>query len=198
MFSILTTFWKPIAFGILILSILGGLRYYGYTEYKRGYAEMNVKYVACQESFKTEHSRWQAMVDKQQNDLDVLSKKKQEVITETVTIYKDVIKRVEVQKKETTNAIQANIRPTDIVTVPNGFVGVYNSAVEGSRIASGEPNKGSKEVPPNSSGIVGKTTLFDATYFTEVMKGNIDIYNEVAARCTMLIDLVKNIEKAQE
>jgi hypothetical protein len=175
MLSLLTTLWKPIALG---------------------YKEMQVNYIACRDSFAVEVSRWKTEVTKQQVELEELNKKKQEVVTKTVTVYKDVAKKVETIKKETTNEIKASIRPTDIVTVPTGFIGVYNSAIEGSRVATS--NQGKQEVPINPPGVVGKTIVFDATSFTEVMRGNVEVYNEVAARYSALIDLVKGIEKAQQ
>ena len=190
------TFWKPLAIIVVLLSILGGLRYYGYTEYKRGYKEMQVNYLSCKESFTTEVTKWRSEVTKQQQELEDLNAKKQQVITKTVTIYKDVAKKVEVQKKETTNEIKASIRPTDIVTVPLGFIGVYNSTIEGSRIATG--NEGKPEASASTPGVVGKTAVFDALTFTEIMRGNVDVYNEVAARYSALIDLVKGYQEAQK
>ena len=80
--------------------------------------------------------------------------------------------------------------------MPVGFTSVYNHAVEGSRIASGDSPR--QEVSRSSSGVIGKTQIFDAAEFTQVVKGNVDTYNELAVRYNKLVDVVQEIEKLNE
>jgi hypothetical protein len=191
--SLLKQFWLPLTILLVILSALGDIKYYGHTEFKRGYADADRGRIACEASFKIEQASWVAQVQKQQADLEDLAKKKQEVITKQVVIYRDRIKEVEVIKKETDNEIKASINRNDVVIVPVGFTSVYNHAVEGSRVATGDSTK--QEVSRLSSGVIGKTQIFDAVAFTEVVKGNVDAYNELAVRFNKLVDLVQEIEK---
>jgi hypothetical protein len=189
-------FWPFLLALLAVASVLGMLYSYGSNKYKAGFAAGDKGRIACEQSFAIEQASWVAQVQKQEKEYQELEKKKQEVITKYVTIYKEKLKEVAVNKKETTDEIKATIRPNDTVIVPTAFVSVYNHAVEGSRIATGDSNK--KEVPNSSSGVIGKSAIFDATYFTEVVKGNVDAYNELAVRYTKLIEIVKEIEKLNE
>jgi hypothetical protein len=190
---LLQQFWKPLAFGIVILSILGGLRYYGYTEYKRGYKEMQVKYQVCQDNFAVESKKWQEEVRKQKESLKAFEEKKTQTIERNWDVFKETKKKVVLNKKETDNEIKATIRPSDVVLTPLAFVSVYNHAVEGSRASLS--NKGEAKVSGNSGGVESKGVSFDATYFTQVVKGNVDEYNLLANRCNTLIDIVEELEK---
>lgn len=194
--NLLKQFWLPLVLIAVVFSALGALKYYGHTEYKRGYADADRGRIACETSFKIEQASWVAQVQQQQAELAALEQKKQEVITKQVIIYRDKIKEVEVIKKETDNEIKASITPNDVVIVPVGFTSVYNHAVEGSRIASGDSPR--QEVSRSSSGVIGKTQIFDAAEFTQVVKGNVDTYNELAVRYNKLVDVVQEIEKLNE
>jgi hypothetical protein len=171
------------------------LHSYGSNKYKAGFADADKGRIACETSFKIEQASWVATVQKQALELEALNKKKQEVITKTVTVYKTITKEVESNKKETTDEIKATIKPTDVVIVPTAFVSVYNRAIEGSRIATGQADSTRTEDARSSSGTIGQTTIFDATTFAEVVKGNVDTYNEIAARLDRLQEFVKEIEK---
>lgn len=194
--NLLKQFWLPLTLLAVVFAVLGGIRYYGYSEFKRGYADADRGRIACETSFKIEQANWVAQVQKQQADLEDLAKKKQAVITKQVVVYRDKIKEVEVIKKETDNEIKASITPNDVVIVPVGFTSVYNHAVEGSRIATGD--SAGQEVSRSSTGVIGKTQIFDAAEFTQVVKGNVDAYNELAVRFNKLVDVVQEIEKLNE
>jgi hypothetical protein len=194
--SLLKQFWLPLTIVLLTFAVLGGIKYYGYSEFKRGFADADRGRIACETSFKIEQANWVAQVQKQQAELEDLAAKKQEVITKQVVVYRDRIKEIEVIKKETDNEIKASITPNDVVIVPVGFTSVYNHAVEGSRIATGDST--GKEVSRYSTGVIGKTQIFDATEFTQVVKGNVDAYNELAVRFNKLVDVVQEIEKLNE
>lgn len=188
-------FWPFLVALVGVAVVLGMLWSYGNNKYKAGYAEADLGRIKCEQAFKIEQASWVEEVQKQQRDLEALKQKKQEVITKQVVVYRDRIKEVEVIKKETTDEIKANIKPTDVVIVPSAFVSVYNNAIEGSRIATGNTDKGRPEDARHSSGVIGQTTIFDAATFTEVVKGNVDAYNELAARYSKLVDLVEEINK---
>jgi len=194
--SLLKQFWLPLTILALTFAVLGGIRYYGYTEFKRGFADADRGRIACETSFKIEQASWVAKVQQQQAELADLAKKKQEVITKQVVVYRDRIKEIEVIKKETDNEIKASITPNDVVIVPVGFTSVYNHAVEGSRLATGDSTE--KGISRHSSGVIGKTQIFDAAEFTQVVKGNVDAYNELAVRFNKLVDVVQEIEKLNE
>mgnify|MGYP000886380151 FL=1 len=188
-------FWPFLLALVGVAAVLGMLWSYGNNKYKAGYAAGDAGRIACEKSFKIEQANWVAEVQKQQKELAELAAKKQEVITKQVVVYRDRIKEVEVIKKETTDEIKASIKPTDVVIVPSAFVSVYNNAIEGSRVATGSTNSPRTENARYSSGTIGQTTIFDATAFTEVVKGNVDAYNELAARYSKLVDLVEEINK---
>jgi len=192
---LLKQIWMPLALICAVLVAALGVRYWGYTEYKRGRAEVKVELKACQENFTSEVEKWNGIVEKQQKDLEVLASKKNEVITNTKIVYKEVVKKLDENKKDTSNEIKANIRPNDIVVVPNAFIGVYNHAVEGSRIATGTGDSQGKEFSRYSQGTIGTSSIFDAITFTEVVKGNVDKYNELANRCSKLQDIVEKMEQ---
>ena len=193
--EVVKRFWPFLVALVGVLAVLGMLWSYGNNKYKAGYAAADEGRIACEQSFKIEQASWVEEVQKQQRDLEALKQKKQEVITKQVVVYRDRIKEVEVIKKETTDEIKANIKPTDVVIVPSAFVSVYNNAIEGSRIATGNTDKGRTEDARHSSGTIGQTTIFDAATFTEVVKGNVDAYNELAARYSKLVDLVEEINR---
>ena len=192
---LLKQFWMPLALICAVLVAMLGVRYWGYTEYKRGKAEVRVQLEVCQENFTLESKKWFLEVEKQKKDLEELATKKNEVVTQTKVVYKEVVKKLDENKKDTSNEIKANIRPNDIVVVPNAFIGVYNHAVEGSRIATGQGDSTGKEVSRYSSGVIGTSAIFDAITFTEVVKGNVDKYNELANRCSKLQDIVEKMEQ---
>ena len=192
--SLVSRFWPFLVALVAVFSVLGALHSYGSNKYKAGFATADAGRIACETSFKIEQASWVAQVQKQAMELEALDKKKQEVITKYVTIYKDKIKEIYINKKETTDEIKATIAPNDVVIVPSAFVSVYNHAVEGSRLATGTADSPRTEDARYSSGVIGKTTLFDATAFTEVVKGNVDTYNELAVRYNRLVDLVQEIE----
>ncbi len=192
---LLKQFWMPLALICAVLVAFLGVRYWGFTEYKRGKAEVRVQLEVCQENFTLEVEKWNRMVEKQKRELEELAKKKNEVIIETKIIYKETTKKLAENKKETSDEIKANIRPNDIVVVPNAFIGVYNHAVEGSRIATGNGDSQGKEFSRYSQGIIGTSAIFDAVTFTEVVKGNVDTYNELANRCSKLQDIVEKMEQ---
>lgn len=194
--SFVKQFWLPLAILAAIIVALGSLKYYGWKEYRRGVNETMIKVEACETSFKIEQGNWVAQVKRQQEELEAIKQLKQQVVEKKVIVYRDTAKKVEEKKKETDNEVKANIRAGDTVIVPTAFVSVYNSAVEGSRIATG--NEGKQEVSRYSSGTIGTSTVFDATAFTQVVKGNVDQYNELAARYTKLVELVEEIEKLNE
>ena len=193
--EVVKRFWPFLVALVGVLAVLGMLWSYGNNKYKAGYAAADEGRIACEQSFKIEQANWVAEVQKQQRELAELATKKQEVITKQVVVYRDRIKEVEVIKKETSDEIKASIKPNDVVIVPSAFVSVYNNAVEGSRIATGNTDQGRTEDARHSSGTIGQTTIFDATTFTEVIKGNVDAYNELAARYSKLIDLVEEINR---
>lgn len=192
---LLKQFWMPLALICAVLVALLGVRYWGFTEYKRGRAEVKVQLEQCQENFTLESKKWYSEVEKQKKELEELASKKNEVITNTKIIYKEVVKKLDENKKDTSNEIKANIRPNDIVVVPNAFIGVYNHAVEGSRIATSQGDSPREEVSRYSSGVIGTSAIFDAITFTEVIKGNVDKYNELANRCSKLQDIVEKMEQ---
>jgi len=194
--SLVSRFWPFLVALVGVAAVLGMLYSYGSNKYKAGYAAADQGRIACETSFKIEQASWVATVQKQALELETLNKKKQEVIIKTVTKYKEVIKEVEVNKKETSDEIKASIKPNDVVIVPSAFVSVYNRAIEGSRIATGQADSTRTEDARSSSGTIGQTTIIDAVAFTEVVKGNVDTYNEIAARLDRLQELVKEIEKA--
>ena len=107
-------------------------------------------------------------------------------------MFKESKKKVSTIKKETDNEIKATIAADAVVTVPSAFVRVYNHAIEGSRVA--QSNSGDVQVPDYSIGTKAATVTFDATYFAEVLKGNVDEYNALATRCNALIDVVEELE----
>ena len=187
-------FWPFLVALVAVFSVLGALHSYGNNKYKEGFAKADAGRLVCEQSFKIEQASWVAAVQKQQKELEALEKKKQEVITKYVTVYKDKIKEIYINKKETTDEIKATITPNDVVIVPSAFVSVYNHAIEGSRLATSTGDSPRPEDARYSSGTIGQTTIFDATAFTEVVKGNVDTYNELAARYSKLVDLVKEIE----
>jgi hypothetical protein len=193
--SLVSRFWPFLVALVGVASVLGMLYSYGNGKYKAGFADADKGRIACETSYKIEHASWVATVQRQALELDALAKRKQEVIVKTVTKYKEVIKEVEVNKKETSDEIKVTIKPNDVVIVPSAFVSVYNRAIEGSRIATGQADSTRTEDARSSSGTIGQTTIFDATTFAEVVKGNVDTYNEIAARLDRLQELVKEIEK---
>lgn len=184
---------KPVyvfaAIGIAIVAFFG----YGKYQYHQGYKEMEVKYKLCQQEFKTEAEKWHAQVERQKKELKEFELKKEDTVKRNWDVFKTTSKKVKVNKEKTDAAITTSIVPTATVRVPMGFVWVYNSAVEGSRIATGD--KSGSEVPDYSLRPKDETVTFNATYFTEVVKGNVDQYNELATRCGKLIDIVDELEK---
>jgi hypothetical protein len=153
---------------------------------------MEAKYVQCQKDFKTEAEKWNSQVEKQKKDLADLELKKRNTVKRNYDMFKQSSKGVKANKEKTDAAITTSIVPSAVVRVPMGFVWVYNDAVEGSRIATG--NQGGSTVPDYSLRPKDETVTFDAPYFTKVMKANVDQYNELAARCTKLIDVVEELE----
>jgi hypothetical protein len=187
---------KPVLIGVACVAVLGSVWGYGHVQYKRGYAEMEVKYKQCQLDFKTETDKWNAQVEKQKKDLADLELKKKSTVKRNYDMFKQSSKNLKANKEKTDAAITTSIVPSAVVRVPMGFVWVYNDAVEGSRIATG--NQGSSTVPDYSLRAKSETVTFDAPYFTKVMKENVDQYNELAARCTKLIDVVTELETNYE
>jgi len=193
--SLVSRFWPFLVALVGVFSVLAMLHSYGSGKYKEGFASGDKGRLACETSFKIEQANWVAEVQKQQKELAELATKKQEVITKQVVVYRDRIKEVEVIKKESSDELKANIKPNDVVIVPSAFVSVYNHAVEGSGVATGSADQRGSEASRLSTGTIGQTTIFDATAFTEVVKGNVDSYNELAARYTKLVDLIEDLNK---
>jgi hypothetical protein len=183
---------KPVLIGLGVVMFAGSIWGYGRVQYNKGYAEMELKYKQCQLEFKTEADKWNAQVEKQKNDLADLELKKKSTVKRNYDMFKQSSKGVKANKEKTDAAITTSIVPSATVRVPMGFVWVYNDAVEGSRIATGQ--QGGSSVPDYSLRAKGETVTFDAPYFTKVMKENVDQYNELAARCTKLIDVVVELE----
>jgi hypothetical protein len=183
---------KPALYIAIALGIGVAIWGYGHTQYRKGYQEMEVKYLQCQKDFKQEVDKWNAQVEKQKQDLKEFELKKKDTVKRNWDVFKDTKVKVKVNKEKTDAAITTSIVPSAVVRVPMGFVWVYNDAVEGSRIATGQ--QGSSSVPDYSLRPKDETVTFDASYFTKVMKGNVDQYNELAARCTKLIDVVTELE----
>lgn len=183
---------KPVMIGIAAVAVVGSIWGYGRVQYNKGYAEMELKYKQCQLDFKTEVGKWNAQVEKQKNDLKEFELKKKSTVKRNWDVFSGVKQNVKVNKEKTDAAITTSIVPSAVVRVPMGFVWVYNDAVAGSRIATGD--QGGASVPDYSLRAKDETVTFDAPYFTKVMKSNVDQYNELAARCTKLIDVVNELE----
>lgn len=190
--ELLRTFWKPFAVALVVAGLVGGVYYWRHQAYLEGYREAEAKYLECQHNFEIESKKWHAEVEKQKKELEAAKTEKKEIVRRNFDMFKESKKKVTEIKKETTNEIKATIASDDVVTVPRAFVVVYNHAVEGSRVAEG--NSGEVQVPDYSIGTKATPVTFDATYFAQTVKGNIDTYNELAARCNALIDIVEKLE----
>jgi hypothetical protein len=191
--GLVKTFWKPIAGILAVLAVFGSLKYWGHTKYEEGLAVGEAKYEECNKNFGIQKSLWDKQVEQQKRELVAFEKDKQSIIDSAASKYNQLSRKVATNKQETTNEIKATIQPTDRAIVPYGFVSVYNHAVEGSRIAQGISSQAN--VPDYSTGVESKVVTFDATYFTTVIKSNVDEYNSLAARCDKLIDVVTDLEK---
>lgn len=192
-------FKTPILITVGVLSVWGALAYWGHTKYEEGFRVGHLEAVAAKKELKERTAvfeakviEWNAMVQKQQKELDDAIAKKEEV---TKRNLEDLFKQ---QKKNTTKRIsrekeiKANIKLTDTVTVPSEFERVYNDAVKGSALTDGD--KGNIQVPENRPSLIGETKTFEALAFTQVVVGNVEAYNELATQCGKLIDTVTELE----
>jgi hypothetical protein len=184
---------KPVMYAAAAAAVVGSVWFYGHTQYQKGYAEMEGKYNQCQQEFRTEADKWNTQIEKQKRELKEFELKKEGTVKRNWDVFKTSAKKAKVNKEKTDAAIVTTIVPTATVRVPMGFVWVYNDAVEGSRVAT-RASQGA-EVPDYSLRPKEETVTFNATYFTRVVKGNVDQYNELAARCSTLIDIVEELEK---
>lgn len=183
---------KPVMYLAGAAAIAGAIWLYGHSQYRKGYEEMEVKYKQCQLEFKQEADKWNAQVEKQKKDLQEFELKKKGTVKRNWDVFKETKGKVTKNKEKTDASIATNIVPTATVRVPIGFVWVYNSAVEGSRVATGASP--SPEVPDYSLRASSETVTFEAVAFTKVIKENVDAYNQVAAQCSKLIDIVVEME----
>lgn len=190
--DILFRFWKPLAVALVVAGLVGGVYYWRHQAYLEGYRAAEVKYLECQHNFQQESRKWQEQVDKQKKELEEAKAAKQEIVKRNFDMFQESKKKVTTIKKETTNEIKATIAADATVSVPLAFVRVYNHAVEGSRPAQG--NGGEVQVPDYSIGTKAASVTFDATYFAEVVTGNVNEYNALASRCNALIDVVEMLE----
>ena len=190
--DLLLRFWKPLVLAAAVASLVGGVWYWRHQAYLEGYKEAETKYIQCQHDFQQEVKKWEAQVEAQKKELAEAKAAKTEIVKRNFDMFKESKKKVSTIKKETDNEIKATIAADDVVTVPSAFVRVYNHAVEGSRVA--QSNGGDVQVPDYSIGTKAATVTFDATYFAEVLKGNVDEYNALATRCNALIDVVEELE----
>lgn len=185
-------FWKPIAVALAVAGLVGGAYYWRHQAYLEGYKEAEIKYLECKHNFEVESKKWQDEVDKQKKEVELAKSEKKTIVKRNFDMFKESNKKISSIKRETDNEIKSNIVPTDIVSVPLAFVGVYNHAIEGSRVT--QDNSGEAAVPDYSFRTKAATVTFDATYFAEVIKGNVDTYNALATRCNALIDVVEKLE----
>lgn len=190
--TVLLRFWKPIALALAVAGLVGGVYYWRHQAYLEGYKAAEVKYLECKHNFEQESRKWQAEVERQKKELEQAKTEKKEIVKRNFDMFKESNKKTTNNRKETTNEIKATIAVDDVVTVPRAFISVYNHAIEGSRVTQGD--SGEAQVPDYSIGTKAAPVTFNATYFTETVKGNIDEYNSLATRCNALIDIVEKLE----
>ena len=187
-------------YAALAIAVVSGFAWWRHSLVQQGYDEAENLYKpkleACQNSFANEVSKWKAQVETQQRELAAFKAQKDATVNRQFEMFKEGKKKQETNKKVTDNEIKATIHPTDVVTLPLAVVRVYNHAVSSSGVAEGNETEGL--FTKDSTGIVSKVVTFDAPTFTEVIKGNVDKYNELAGRCDRLVDIVVELEKLNE
>lgn len=191
----LTLLWKfrtPIAIILACLAAFGALKWYGYTKYKEGKAEIQAELDLKQAAWNIEAQKWNRQVELQKSMLEMEQKRKNEIVKRNKQEFDVQQKLLKQTEKERDEEIRKNIKPNDTVTVPAVFERLYNDAAEGSRFAVG--NSGNFQVPQNRPSIVGETKTFDAVAFTQVVTENLAKYNSLALQCSKLINTVKELE----
>jgi len=199
----LTTYWKPLAIGVLVLASWGGLAYWGHTKYVAGRAEgIKIAEVAktalAKEKLAHEHDRteWEAtaLSVKQANDAEVkrlngIIKAKE---TKISTLQANLKRKVETANVQIIKAFH----PTDVIVVPHNFSLFYNAAVQHHHSATGlaGSEKGSQE---SGYSISPTFDTYDAVAFTQRIVGNIEKYNEEMLVCDGLKELIKENQDGQ-
>ena len=189
---LLKQYWKPIAIACVVLSIWGSIEFWGHEKYKDGYNEAIAKYNACEVAFKEEKEKWDAEVESQKKLFEEYKAQKEQVVERNWDVFKDTKKKVTGNKEKTDAKLKQSFKKDDTINVPGAFVVLYNSAVEGSYIATG--NEAKVPISEYPSGIETESVTFGTAYFAEVIKGNVDKYNTLAQRCDKLVDIVVDLE----
>lgn len=189
----LQTYWKPIAAVSAVLALVASFGIHGaykhHQGYKEGLAEGEAKYQIEVKAHRDDIRIWegkiQAVKDENKKEIDRLNL----IVKQNFEDYLLSKKKTEQTTKVIYREIQANIRPTDTIVVPNSFARLYQYAV---CTGPGQQCDGNQEAgKENSSRLVEESTTFAAVAFSQVVINNVVEYNKLALQCNALIDIVK-------
>lgn len=195
--------WIKLGLVIAIIAVIGGAwaRYeyvvHEWHSYQQKYKDEQRSHEEDRKNWEQQVAKWNSEKSQLETALASMKQEKQSAVHREFEMFQVSQKKVIENQKRTDNEIKAASKPDDMVTVPDWFVSVYNDAVEGSGI-TGEGSRDSKVASKGRPFTVDQIDTFDATTFAQVLKGNVDKYNQLAIRCDALIDTVKAQEAVDE
>ena len=144
-----------------------------------------------------QRAEWQRQVDEQKAAIEKALKEKTEIVEQKRRSFNQIFKETKKNEASIKQRVEANVRPSDVVVAPLGLVREYNAAVaSGPGAAKGD--SGSQVEGADPVGTLGTAGTFEALAVAEALIGNVLKYNELSARCTSLMELVKELENARK
>lgn len=140
-----------------------------------------------------QNAEWQRQVNEQRAAIEEAKKVKEAIVTQKRESFNKIFKESKTNETESKARIRADIRPADVVSAPTALVREYNAAVA-SGPGSPQGNRGSEVSGQDPVGTLGSTATFDAVAVAEALIGNVYKYNQLAAQCTALMEIVKELE----
>lgn len=196
---------------LALLAVAGGMVWgYGYKKYREGFSEgekegLEIARVAneskqaaieerraclaAQEVLKEDVKREQEKLRKNTNKL---IKDKEKAVQDTQESFRGRVKRLLDDRNEMAKKLNSELKPDDTVTAPPAVRMLHDRAISDYGHSSGE---GENKATGDSGGTAGKVETFEASAVAKVLTENIQQYNELAARCDALVDLVTQIKE---
>lgn len=186
-------YWPQIALGVAVLLLLG---YIETIRLERDHDKAalvleTTKYDDEHKQHVADVGTWNAEVARQKASNDKLAGMYNTLVDTKNAEFQASQKLLTAQQAASQQQVASTIKPTDVIVVPNGFVVLYNSAVESSKLAINGQASSTESNQASSSGTIGTYTSFDAIAFTQAVKDNLDKYNQLALRCSKVFDIVR-------
>lgn len=182
-------------YGAIALLVAGGLIWVHHDGYEKGKASQAKTIASLKVDLANEKEIHQHDVDSYREAQDAVKEFNARLVAKKDAIIKNQLEKyVQKSKQLTELQKQRAVKVNSVVGVaqlPVSFRLLYNSAVS-DHPEFGGPTTEAKD----RSEVSSEVESLDARTFTQVMVGNANKYNSLAARCDALVDIVKEEENA--